>query len=354
MRKPRVLYVLSHYPQISETYIFSEIEALKDDYDIHVIGLHAPSGECRSPIESWEITSDQHAIQQRIREFAPDVLHTHWLVMLDVVARLSQQTGVPFTVRTHSFDVTEQHRAVGPFSFTPPRWMAARLSTARAVNADNCLGILAFPYKRPILERLGVRADKVVDAWPVVNYDRFSDPSPNVRGVMNVGAALPKKQMDDFLRLGALVPDVPCRLYALSYETEKIVVQRDVLQSPVEIVSAVEPSEMAPEYKRHDWLVYTASFEMNSVGWPMAIAEARAAGLGVAVPNLRPDLREYAGPGAVLYDSIDEVVDHVRQPPADEIREAGYEHAKRSDIRRHIASLTGLWAAQTSAVRKAA
>jgi hypothetical protein len=171
---------------------------------------------------------------------------------------------------------------------------------------------------------------------------------------MNVGAALPKKQMEDFLKLGKMVPDVPCRLYALSYETEKIVAQRDGLQSPVEIVPAVEPAEMAPEYKRHDWLVYTASFEMNSVGWPMAIAEARASGLGVSVPNLRPDLAEYAGPGAVLYSSIDEVVDRVCQPPTEEMRELGYEHARRSDIRRHIGSLTELWSGRTRRYERAA
>jgi glycosyl transferase family 1 len=346
MAKQRVLYVLGHYPQIAETYIHSEVEtllALGDRFEVKIVGLEPVPAACRVPLP-YEITDDEERIKEIVEDFKPDVIHSHWLTMVwKILARLSQQTGVPFTVRSHSFDVLEPPgRRIGPF--LPPRQLNARLSgTVKAINSDLCLGVLAFPFKRPILERAGISPDKIVDTFPVVNYDRFYDGAPGGDGVMNVGAALPKKQMEDFLRLSQLVPQKQFRLYPLAYDRDQIEQKAKDTESPVEIMPAVEPTEMKPEFKKHDWLVYTASFEMNSVGWPMAVAEAQAAGLGVAVPNLRPDLREYVGDSGVLYDSIDEVVELVSEPPSDEMRERGFEQAKKSDIKEHISLLTDRW-----------
>jgi hypothetical protein len=100
---------------------------------------------------------------------------------------------------------------------------------------------------------------------------------------------------------------------------------------------------MPAEYKNHAWLVYTAAHEFNTVGWPLAVAEAQAAGVGVCVPNLRPDLRDYAGPAAILYNSIADVADVVARPPSDELRCVGFEHAKKSDVGVHKRLLTNLW-----------
>jgi hypothetical protein len=46
--------------------------------------------------------------------------------------------------------------------------------------------------------------------------------------------------------------------------------------------------------------------------------------------NIRPDLREYAGPAGFLYDSLDEVVKLIRQPVPEENRQARFEQAKKS------------------------
>lgn len=341
MAKPRVLYYLAHYPQISETYILSELEAIVDTWDVQVIGRAPASHPAKSPAP-YEIIEDLGAVAEAIQDFKPDVLHTHWLEMATPLWKLARKAGIPFTVRSHSFDVVPLQRSMGPVPV--PRPLDARLpGKLRALGDDLCLGVLAFPYKRAILEASGVASWKVVDTWPVVNYARFHDTSPRPPGVMNVGAALPKKQMEDFLELAKLHRHKPFRLYPLAYQTEAIKAKCAEMEAPVEIMPSVEPTEMAAEFRKHDWLVYTASFEMNSVGWPMAVAEAQAAGLGVAVPNLRPDLRDYVGPAGILYDSISEVVDVVSSPPSEEIREIGFEHAKRSDIAVHISALTDLW-----------
>jgi hypothetical protein len=83
---------------------------------------------------------------------------------------------------------------------------------------------------------------------------------------------------------------------------------------------------------------------MKTVGWPMAIAEAQASGTGVIMANIRPDLRDYVGEAGYLYDSIEDVVDMVRAPVPETIREAGFEQARKMDIRRNLHLLTDRWA----------
>ena len=100
---------------------------------------------------------------------------------------------------------------------------------------------------------------------------------------------------------------------------------------------------MPGEYKRHQWLVYTAEMASATIGWPMSIAEAQASGLGVCVPNVRPDLRDYVGPSGFLYDSIEEVAPIIARGYPDELREQGFATAWWSDIRRHRDVLLQLW-----------
>jgi hypothetical protein len=61
------------------------------------------------------------------------------------------------------------------------------------------------------------------------------------------------------------------------------------------------------------------------------------------MPNLRPDLKEYVGNAGFLYDSISDVVDIISKPFSEEMRQIGFEHAKKSDIFEHKVILTDLW-----------
>ena len=75
----------------------------------------------------------------------------------------------------------------------------------------------------------------------------------------------------------------------------------------------------------------------------MAVAEAQAAGVGVCLAAIRPDLRDYVGEAGHLYKDIREVKDIISLPPSAQLREAGYEQARKSDVNSHIHKLTDLW-----------
>ena len=149
--------------------------------------------------------------------------------------------------------------------------------------------------------------------------------------------------MEDFLRIAGRMGDKTFRLYALGTNNPKIVALNAALGNRVEIKDVIQPSDMPREYKKHEWLIYTASRELNTVGWPVAIAEAQASGVGVCMQRIRPDLEEYVGDAGYLFETVDEAVRIVSQPFPEEKREQGFEQAKKSDARKHISILQDLW-----------
>ncbi len=337
----RVQYVVDDFPQLSQTYIRTELASIRRDHDVAVIGMKPADRVYRDHV-SFVAETDEDRIVEQVRTFRPHVLHTHYLHCAAIVERVARRTGVPFTVRTHSFDVL-------PLMLDPAGATKRRRAGLDATRSSFCLGVLAFPFLRPALERAGIPAATLVDAWPVIDYAAFHDRGPRGADVMNVGACIPKKRMEDFVDLAAKVRDRHFRLYAIGYRSGELDAYVKRTGSPVEMVDALEPAVMPAEYRRHGWLVYTGCFAQRTVGWPMAVAEAQAAGLGVVVARVRPDLADYVGPAGFLYDAIDEVPGILARGYPAEMREAGFEHAKQSDIERHRHLLTDRWRAAGAA-----
>jgi glycosyltransferase involved in cell wall biosynthesis len=82
---------------------------------------------------------------------------------------------------------------------------------------------------------------------------------------------------------------------------------------------------------------------MKTVGWPLAVAEAQASGVGVCIANMRPDLKEYVGEAGYLYNSIEELKEIVSKPFSPEKRELGFKLAERSNFTERVSELTALW-----------
>src|SRR5919108_1617518 len=340
----RVMYVLKNYPQMSETYIKTEIEAVSEHCEIAIIATKKANLPARNHLP-FQFIEDFGASREQIEEFRPHVLHGHWLHSVKMIGQLSRKTKVPFTVRAHSFDSlwSRKNPALDLLpifrSYRFPSHIRRGLSF---INDDLCLGILAFPFVRARLEKAGVRAEKIIDCYPVVNYRRFHNRSANGDAIMNVGACIPKKKMEDFVELGMRAPQLQFNLYALGYNVNQLRQMSLAKGSPVNFIPPIELEDMPAEYKKHRWLVYTAASD-GRVGWPMAIAEAQAAGVGVCMANIRPDLREYVGQAGFLYDSLSEVEKVISQPFPEELRQLGFEHARKSDVFTHRALLFELW-----------
>jgi hypothetical protein len=351
--RPLVLYVVKEYPQISQTYIKCELEAVQRDHDVVVLAKREPDLAYSDHLDFQRVETVDEALRI-VEDLRPDIIHTHYLNQLAFVGELAERSQTPFTVRAHSFDVLALRRKnlTGRLKERIRAKLERSTTLARSpefrrglpyLGHDLCLGVLTFPFAREWLIEAGAPDDKIVDAFPAVAVDRFYDEGPNGDGVMNTGVATPKTKMEDFLKLSKLVPERPFRLYAMGYHIDELRAENDARGARVEFVPPVEPSEMPREYKRHQWLVYTADFDLATVGWPMAVAEAQASGVGVCMPRIRDDLATYVGDGGILYDSIEEIAPIVRGPAPEHLRAAGFEQARRSDINATLPLLTDLW-----------
>lgn len=321
------------YPQISQTYIETERRILAERYDVELVCINLPNIAIRehAPFHVLKPLSVEGLVKM-VRWIKPDIVHGHYLHMVQLLHLAARIAGVPFTVRTHSADV-----------LVP----AERAKTDRYVpflNDELCQGVLAFPPCRALLIEAGVKPEKIIDARPVVDFARFHDRSPNGKAIMNMGAAIVKKNMGDFLKLSRLMPEREFNLYAMGYKVKELQALNAEIGGRANFVPVIEPSRMPPEYKKHEWLVYTGSPELPYSGWPLAIAEAQAAGVGVCMQNIRPDIRDYVGEAGFVFDNIEEARRIVSQPFSAELREKGFAQAKKSDIRDTIGELEALWA----------
>ncbi|MEZ5892169.1 MAG: hypothetical protein R3C58_03355 [Parvularculaceae bacterium] len=356
-RKRKIFYLVIEFPQLSQTYITSEIAALREDgHEIFVASLNPAETKIETDVP-YEVTKDFQRTLDLIRAFKPDVLHGHWLYTIPPLEMLSRKTGVPYTVRAHSFDLTitgprpiilktMAQRLRMQLQYRAPRPPNMPFVIAPFLKRDCCLGLLTFPYGRRKFVESGAPEEKIHDCFPVVDINQFYDESPNGEDVMNVGACIPKKKMEDFIDLAAMVPERHFRLYPIGYQTPRIRAYNDEKGSLVEFAADRKPWEMMTEYKRHQWLVYTAQNNDHGdhVGWSMAVAEAQASGVGVCFPNIRPDIKTYVGEGSgYLYDRVEEIADIVRNPVPEDVRRKGFEQAKKSDIRVHKKILTDIW-----------
>lgn len=335
MSTQRILYVLYHYPQISETYIKVEIEELAGQYEIEVIALRSANYEYKNS-HSYHIANDFEEMLAIAEKFQPDVIHTHWMIShLTKVHRLAKALNVPFTVRSHSFDTLWK-----PERGAIPKTVRDCL---KIVNHPLCLGMMVFPYAVDRLIQAGAKQDKLVEVGPVFSYEMFNNQAPNGDGIVNVGACLPKKKFEDYIHLATLVPEREFHLYSLGYLTEDIKTKNIAAGEPVQLNEPIEHGDFPEQLKKMQWMVYTADPKLATVGLPMTLLEAQASGVGVCMRNLRPDLEGYLGGAGILYDSVEELVDIIKKPVPDDMRQKGFENAKKYDIKNSIHLLTDLW-----------
>ncbi len=348
--RPRVLLLLPDLAAARMPAIRTEIASFTDDYEVAVLTL------CDGEPQTEAGQAAQHArIVAGIEAFRPDVLHAHGLTALGQVARLAKATGLPFTIRAHARDSAPlRPRRVGErlvrLLRREPIMAPSALghSARKAMASEWCLGVLTLPFARPWLVRAGLPEAKLVDCHPCVNVAAFHDRSPNGDGVLHIAAAeapaLPRRGAPAILRLAAKVPDRPFSLHAAPALADALRARDALMGTGAAIIGRADPAPTVEEYKRHRWLVLTADAQGDLADWPLAIAEAQAAGVGVCMPMLHPDLAAYVGAGAgILYETIDELPAIVSAPVPEEMRERGFVQAMKADMAGHRHRLTDMW-----------
>jgi glycosyltransferase involved in cell wall biosynthesis len=359
-RKPRVLYFITQYPNFSETYMHEEIRSISDQFDVAIITylkspmprkeafdyklirytlpcfVYAPIERVDMDFSRPESVEFLKQIDEVIAEFKPDLMHAHYLGLVTLLDKLSEIHGIPYTVRTHSQDILKEPRE--------------KLETLCSIaNRGRALGVLGFPPFRQRLQAHGLRDDLFVECWPVVNVKRFfrTETGSNTGKVMCAGPVIEKKSHHEFIELANAMRETGLQFdfYGDGFMLGEIGELNEKLGSPARILYA-DPNDMPGVYAQYDWLVYPASKEINRVGFPCAIVEAQASGLGVLwqrLPGREAEQLDFLGGGGILFDSIEEVPELLSRPYPQEMRENGWKACWRSDIEGHKNRLTDLW-----------
>jgi glycosyltransferase involved in cell wall biosynthesis len=358
--KPRILYFIAKYPQFSETYMHEEIAAVADDFDLKIVTYNAtkfPRAQS-FPYEVVEyadpclVYAPFHKIDVAFRsptqreflrridgiidDFQPTVLHAHYFGLALLLRNLARRHRLPYTLRTHSMDMLSE----------PEEKLQALCD---AVRDSWCQRVLTFPPFRGTLTGRGVPSEKVVGCWPVVNFARFHRPERRAPtgGVLCAGPATPKKGHTTFIDLAALMRDSGLRfdLYARGVSLGATTRYNAEHGDPVTITYA-DPDEMADVYPRYDWLIYPGNPRINKIGFPVGIAEAQASGLGVCwqeLPGRREEQLEFLAGGGFVFRTVEELPAILGRPYPEEMRQRGFENARRCDIQGHKGLLTEVW-----------
>ncbi len=360
--RPRIVCLIAKYPQYSETYMHEEMLSVSDRFRLQVYSYdkgdtprrnHLPyktiryQGACLnwgdfSRVDTSFATPVQRDYLRRmgreIERFRPDLLHGHYLATSLLLRQLAEQHRIPFTLRTHSFDVMQ---------------LASRPSKAKAmfeaVRSPFCRGLFVFPEFRGLFEAAGIAAEKIISAWPVVNVGRFHNTAPQrlTRRILSCGSCTAKKAFErivDFAASGVL-DGYSFDIYAKGDSEPELRRYNRSRGGPVAI-RYVEPEEMPAVYRCHDWLIYPTDVDVNEVGLPCSIVEAQASGIGICwqeVPHRRVAQREFLGGGGYLFRSYDELPAIIAKGYPEDMRRRGLENAWKCDVGRHADQLTSVW-----------
>ncbi len=286
-RPLKVLYAIWHYPQLSETYIETEIRAMLR------LGVQ---------IEVW--SSDDVAVpylpavpvrrgslQDAIAEFQPDIMHVHWITSASSYAAVAATAGLPVTVRAHGFEVNPQ--------------TLAELLDHRALRR-----LFLFPQQSALTAATDPRITFMKSAF---DTELFMPAKKNRRLVLRTVAAIPSKDIALFLAAAKRFPDyrfvlIACTVFKREDYVDEIIKLKADLDSPAELHFDI-PHARTAEFTREAAIFLHTAIGANApghapIGMPISIAEAMATGAYVIARD-DPALRDYIVDADDVYADID-------------------------------------------------
>lgn len=335
--KKNLLLIYNGYPALSESYQYDEATELQKHYNLKIYSWKWNIRVVENDVPPYIRIGDKHPQMfiDDMKSFKPDVLHGHYLENIRLYTDLARSLNIKFTIRTHSFDM-----------------LTTNINQYRdCVNSPLCNGIFVFyPFKQKCIDA-GFDESKVFQYWPSINIRAFRDvfSLPNGNDIMSGGSVLPKKNIEGFILLAkkikAIYPSKNIVYYSVEEELDyvaKIKNFNTMNGSPVEF-KTVQHKDMPLEYKKYQWIIYTACNKLKSVGCPVMIAEAQATGVGVIMYKLRDDLQDYVTDSGYLFTEDDEVLDIISNDFDSDKKLEAYELSTRYDIVTNVEQLSTMF-----------
>ncbi|MFT3806653.1 glycosyltransferase [Arenimonas sp.] len=283
-RRPKILYVVWHYPQLSESYLEGEIRCmLRMGVDIELWREVGPASPYPASVPVHE--GDLADVVARVR---PDAIHVHWLGYAVAQREMLERIGLPLTLRMHGFDVTPDQ--------------LARLLAMPCLHR-----VYAFPAQLQLPGGDDPRMRPVRSAFDTSYFSPAADKDPHL--VVRAGACLPSKDIGLFFDVAKRCPrhrfvfaGVTCNEWEPYVDELRRL--REQMQSPVELRFDVPREETAALIGRAGIYLHTihppSAPHGAPIGMPISIAEAMSTGCYPLVRN-QPELIAYVGDAGDAY-----------------------------------------------------
>lgn len=282
----KVLYALSKYPQLSETYVTAEIAfMLRAGVDVRVWSPFIRLPDVRPQTICYADTL-AHAMQA----FRPDVVHVHHLNVAHGVCKQLEAFKVPITIRGHSFD----------FSVEAVHKLVALSSVEK---------VYLFPhFTRQVIHHK-------VFALPVAVDSTKYKPEPNKDRsmVLRLGAGLDTKNLEDFFAVARLCAGFKFIVGLASCDDTSRVAHALMAKHPKTIATVFKDvSWEAAERltKQTGIFLHTYDPKSHPFGMPISIAEALTAGATVLIRDSMA-AREFAGDAGLYYNTPEEAAETI-------------------------------------------
>ena len=297
--RPRVLYVVWHYPQLSETYAETELACMRR-WGVHVEVWCTSAGASLYPTD---VTIHRGSLAAAVEAARPDVIHVHWLGFANMRRDELAAAGLPVTVRAHGFDTTRDSLAA---------WLAN----------DFAVAVYAFPGQ---IARCGID-DGRLKPTPVGFDTRLFKPWPDKdrRLVVRTSSALPSKDLACFFEAARMLPDYRFVLAAVTCQgaeayADELRAMHESMGTPAELLFDVPREDVAELVSRAGIYVHTMHRSGHTaatpVGEPTSIAEAMATGCHCLVRDVA-ELVAMLGHSGAAYGDLDELVELIRATEA--------------------------------------
>jgi hypothetical protein len=283
-----VLYVVWHFPKISETYVAAELAYMtRQGVDVAVCTRRVGTPGMESPFKILRTS-----FREAMGVFKPDLIQVHYLYVGHAEILEAGGAALPVTVRGHSFDY----------------------------NDDAVRKLLGWPHVRRIylFPHMAARFPGEPRIMPVpVGFDssRYHPHEAKDRSlVLRAATAQPTKGIEDFLRISALCPRHRFVLVANRVDEKWLPTLRKMVRT-IGRVSLYEdlPNDEAARWT-HEAGIYldTSDARGHTFGMPISIAESMATG-SVAFVRGSQAAADYVGNGATVYGSIEEAAAMIRE-----------------------------------------
>ncbi len=290
MRRPRVLYAVTHYPQLSAQEVETELRCMLA-WGVHVEVWRKAAGASPYPVN---VPVHDGSFADAVAAVRPDVIHVHLSGFDDGFRYDLGATGRPVTLRLHAADVTRANLLA---------WLAH----------DWVAGIYGDPDRIVLADTHDVRALPTRTAFDSRLFKPVSD--KDSRLVVRTSAALPGRDLESFIALAKRLPEYRFVLAAATCNGREAFVEhlkavRESAASPVELVFDLPHEDVAALVGHAALYVHTAPPE-TPVGQPLSVIEAMATGCYCLVRDL-PDLAALVKGVGATYRDEDELVAAVR------------------------------------------